>query len=44
MAINDFNKETTMGGKTLNEEDKANYIKNFHGLVKRLFINFLHIV
>nr|CAH0100993.1 unnamed protein product [Daphnia galeata] len=23
--------ETTMGGKTLNDEDKANYIKNFHG-------------
>ncbi|XP_046632812.1 cytochrome P450 4c3-like [Daphnia pulicaria] len=23
--------ETTMGGKTLTDEDKANYIKNFHG-------------
>jgi hypothetical protein len=26
-----LSKETTMGEKTLTDEDKANYIKNFHG-------------
>jgi hypothetical protein len=31
-----------MGGKKLNDDDKANYIKNFHGLVKHLLIHLKH--
>ncbi len=34
-------KETAMGGKTLNDEDKGNYMENFHGLVKHILIHLL---